>query len=479
MSEAALELDATGQADLVRRGEVTPAELVDASTARIERLNPRLNAVIHRLYDKARAQASRTDLPDGPFRGVPFLVKDVVCHTAGDPYHCGMRFLRDLGWREKTDTILAERFRAAGFVFVGKTNTPEMAFAPTTEPLAYGPTRNPWDLERSPAGSSGGAGAAVAARMVAVAHGNDMGGSIRAPASACGVVGLKPTRGRSSLGPDFGDHWWQLTHEHVLTRSVRDTAGVLDAISGMAPGDPYTAPPPSRPFTEEVGRPPGKLRIGFRVRLPGREDEAHPDCVAAVDATARLLESLGHHVEASSPQALDDPAGLGAGGVLSLVSVARELDRWRDRTGKEIGQADLETTTWAAAEIGRGVSGADFMRASDQANRLSRGLASWWADGFDVLLTPTLGDPPAPLGWLAAGDEPFVSLDRWGRFLPFTMPFNLSGQPAISLPLCWSDSGLPIGVQLVAAYAREDILLRLAAQLEEARPWRDRRPPGF
>ena len=288
MLEELATLDATAQAELVRVGTLTPCELVDAAIDRIERVNPKLNAIIIPLFEKARDQA-RGKIPAGPFRGVPFVVKDIVCHTAGDPYHCGLRVLRDLGWTEQEDTYLAMRYRAAGFVFVGKSNLPELATCPTTEPLAYGPTRNPWDPKRSTGGSSGGSAAAVASGMVPVAHGNDMGGAIRIPGSACGLVGLKPSRGRTTLGPDCGELWWALTHEHVLTRSVRDSAGVLDAVAGPAPGDPYTAPPFRWPLLDELGQPPGRLRIGFRTRLPSGEGEPHPDCRAAVVKTARLL----------------------------------------------------------------------------------------------------------------------------------------------------------------------------------------------
>src|SRR5262249_34900848 len=255
-------MDATAQAELVRNGDATPAELVEAAITRIDKLNPQLNAVIHRLDDKATAAAADPALPNGPFRGVPFLVKDGVCHTAGDPFHCGMPVRKSVDWHEDSDTWLAERYRAAGFVFVGKTNLPELASSVTTEPLAYGPTHNPWSLDHSPGGSSGGSAAAVAASVAPVAHGNDMGGSIRALSSACGLVGLNPTRGRTTLGPDFGEFWGPLTHEHVLTRTVRDSAGVLDAVSGPGPGDPYAASPPARPYTGEVGADPGRLRIG-------------------------------------------------------------------------------------------------------------------------------------------------------------------------------------------------------------------------
>src|SRR5881409_3063501 len=276
MSDELALLDATAQAELVRQRHVSPRELVDAAIARIERLNPKLNAVIIQRFEKARAEAAAPDLPAGPFRGVPFLLKDLVCHSAGDPYHAGMRLLRELEWVERYDTYLAARFRAAGFVFLGRTNVPELGPAPTTEPVAYGPTRNPWDTSRSPGGSSGGSAAAVAAGLVPVAHANDGGGSIRIPSSECGLVGLKPSRGRTSLGPDVGEGWGGLSVEHVVARSVRDTAAVLDAVAGYLPGDPYTAPPPARPFRDEVGAAPGKLRVGLLVKAPAGQTEVHP-----------------------------------------------------------------------------------------------------------------------------------------------------------------------------------------------------------
>lgn len=473
------DLDATAQADLVRRGEITPGELLEAAIARIERLNPRLNAVIHRLDDKARAEAASPQLADGPFRGVPFLVKDVVCHTAGDPYHCGMRVLRDLDWHEDADTYLASRFRAAGFVFVGKTNTPELAFSPTTESLAYGPARNPWDLSRSPSGSSGGAAAAVASRMVAAAHGNDMGGSIRTPASACGLVGLKPTRARGTLGPDFGEFWWATTHEHVLTRTVRDTAGILDAIRGAAPGDPYTAPAPLRPYVEDVRRAPGRLRIGLFTDRPGTSISGapvHPDCVEAVEKAATVLEGLGHDVERSHPDVLDAPDD-GSMITIFATSIAREIDRWSSRIGRDIALEEIEPPNALAVEMGRATGATRYVEAVENLQRYSRQLAAWWERGFDVLLTPTLAEPPWPLGPLGPeGGEPIEVMRRWTETSPFCTPFNMSGQPAISLPLHWNADGLPIGVQAVAAYGREDVLLSLAAQLEQAMAWKDRRP---
>jgi amidase len=470
-------MDATAQGALVRAGEVTPSELLEAALARIEALNPALNAVIFDRSERARAEAADPALPDGPFRGVPFLLKDAVAHTAGDPYHCGMQVLKDAGWIEESDTWLVERFRAAGFVICGKTNLPELASSVTTEPLAYGATHNPWDLARSPGGSSGGAGAAVASGMVPVAHGNDMGGSIRFPASMCGIVGLKPSRARTTLGPDFGEYWAMTTHEHVLTRSVRDTAGVLDATAGPGVGDPYTAPPPARPFVEEVGADPGRLRVGFRTMLAGSSTDSHPDCIEAVHGAGALLEGLGHHVEPTAFTELDDPRFSAAIAIAFPVFITRELDRWSERLGREIQPSELEPWNAMQAEFGRTISASAYVAALEQAQGYARAVAGWWDDGFDLLVTPTLGEPPFELGYLAPDVDPMDAFGRLTGLTSFSMPFNVSGQPAISLPLHWNANGLPIGVQLVAAYGREDVLLRVAAQLEQAQPWSDRHPP--
>jgi amidase len=471
-------LDATAQAELVRRREASPRDLVDAAIARIEKANPKLNAVITPLFEKARAEAVSAALPAGPFRGVPFLLKDLFCHSAGDPYHAGMRLLRELRWTERDDTYLAARFRAAGFVFVGRTNVPELGPVPTTEPVAYGPTRNPWDPSRSPGGSSGGSAAAVAAGMVPAAHANDGGGSIRIPASECGLVGLKPSRGRVSLGPDAGESWAGMTIEHAVTRSVRDTAAILDAISGYAPGDPYTAPPPARPFREEVGAPTGSLRVGLLLAAPGGELAVHRDCAAAARDAAGLLESLGHRVEQSHPAGLDDPESAMAPVTVIAAWTARDLAYWSARTGKTIGPRDVEPMIWGIAEMGRAVTGLEYIQAVEKLHAYSRRVVRWWSEGFDLLLTPTLPEPPPTLGQFdATPTDPLRGFARGGALVAFTLPFNVTGQPAISLPLHWSGAGLPIGVQLVAAYGREDLLIRVAAQLEAARPWKDRRPP--
>jgi amidase len=471
-------LDATAQAELVRRGDASPLDLVEAAIARIERVNPALNAVIIPHFAQARARAAARDLPDGPFRGVPFLLKDIYGASAGDPHHMGLRPLRDMGFVAPRDAYLVEKFRAAGFVVLGRTNTPELGTLPTTEPDSYGATRNPWDVRRSTGGSSGGSAAAVAAGMVPAAHANDGGGSIRIPASACGVVGLKPSRGRISLGPELGEGLGGLVVQGVVTRSVRDSAGILDVIAGEMPGDPYTAPPPVRPFRTQVGADPGRLRIGVLARPPGEATQTHPDCAAAAEGTARLLESLGHHVEASHPGALDDP---GVGDHFSLMfatGTARLLDVLSEIVGRPLGAADVDPLNWGLVELGRACSAPDYLATIEWLNGYRRRTAGWWAEGFDLLLTPTLPEPPPPLGtFVPSPTDPIAAGMRATQFAAFTFPFNLTGQPAISLPLAWSADGLPIGVQLVAAYGREDLLFRIASQLEAARPWTDRRPP--
>ena len=470
-------LDATAQAGLVRSGQVSATELVEAAVARIEKLNGELNAVITPLFEKALAQASSTQDPSAPFAGVPFLVKDAVCHTANDPYHCGMRALKAAHWVAADDTWLAKRFRAAGFVICGKTNTPELATTVTTEPLAYGPTHNPWDVSRSPGGSSGGSAAAVASGMVAVAHGNDMGGSIRVPAAHCALVGLKPTRARTSLGPDFGEYWGPVTHENVLTRSVRDTAAVLDAIAGPGPGDPYTAPPPSRPWRDEVGADPGRLRIGFRTARRDGAGESHPDCAAAVSHAAELLSSLGHEVVPDDVPALDDARLSEALPVVFASVVTRDIDRWSERIGRSITGEDIEPMNALLVEMGRGITASQYLGAVEALQSWCRGVAEWWAAGHDVLVLPVSPEPPPPLGVMAPdSQDAFSLLMQLAGLITFTFPFNMTGQPAMSLPLHWSDDGLPIGVQLVAAYGREDVLIRLASQLEQGQPWAGRRP---
>jgi amidase len=469
-------LDATAQADLVRRGEVTAAEVVGAAVERIEALDGDIGAVIHRRFDAARAEAAAPDLA-GPFAGVPFLVKDLYATSAGDPQHNGSRAVRDAGFVATEDSELVARYRRAGFVLVGRSNTPEFGLLPTTEPVAHGATRNPWDASRSPGGSSGGAAAAVAAGLVPAAHASDGGGSIRIPASACGLVGLKVSRGRTSLAP-AGDESALSVH-HVVTRSVRDTAAILDATAGPAPGDTAVAPPPVRPWSAEVGADPGRLRVGVLAASPG--GDLHPECRAAAEGAGRLLESLGHHVEDSHPAALDHPEETGRSFLARWATGARTaMIAAGALAGRELGEDDVEPTTWLMASLGDATSGVDLALAYAASAAYTRALASWWAGGFDLLVTPTLGEPPWPLGDLAAAsaDEALAVWQRTTALVPFTTHFNISGQPAVSLPLHWTPDGLPVGVQLVAAYGCEDVLVRVASQLEAAAPWAHRRPPA-
>ena len=366
----------------------------------------------------------------------------------------------------------------AGFAYLGRTNTPELGLVPTTESLAYGPAHNPWATGHTTGGSSGGSAAAVAAGLVPVAHANDGGGSIRIPAAACGLVGLKPSRGRTSLGPMRGEFTSFLIVELCVTRSVRDTAGVLDAVAGRMAGDPVSAPVPSRPFTQEVGADPGRLRIGFATHHPMFGTPLHPDVVAATEATARLLESLGHHVEAAHPAALDDVSVLDQFTTAWAVGCAHDVAHHLAAIGLE-PRADLvEPLTWALAEGGFAVDARSMIDSVNAGEAYSRRVESWWVDeGWDLLLTPTLGEPPVPHGTFdPTPEDPTAGFVRATSFVPWTAQFNVTGQPAISLPLAENAAGLPIGVQLVAAYGREDLLLRIAAQLEAAQPWADRWP---
>ena len=477
MSDPFRWLDATAQADLVRTGQVSARELVDAAIARIENDNPALNAVIHPLFDKARAAAARVDL-EAPFAGVPFLLKDAVCHSAGDPFHAGMRVLKDAGWVAPDDTWLAARFRTAGLITVGKTNTPEYATSATTEPLAYGATHNPWALEHSPGGSSGGSAAAVAAGLVPVAHANDMGGSIRIPAAFCGLVGLKPTRGRSTLGPHWGQYWATLTHEHVVCRSVRDPARMLAAVSGPGVGDPYVAPAPTRPYALEVGAPTGRLRVGVRTRRPDTGAEAHPECLAAVDRTVALLTDLGHEVIIDPLPELEGREGGSGLGVVIAAWLAHEIDLWSERLGREIGPEDLEPMNGMMLERGRAIGAREYVAALHHMELYGRRVARW-TQRFDLLLTPTASAPPPPLG--VNSPIPDTTHPEFDPAAPaaFTVPFDITGEPAVSLPLHTSAAGLPIGVQLVAPFGRDDLLVRVASQLESAAPWADARPPRY
>ena len=464
--------DATELANLVRSGQASPGELVDEAIARVERLDPTINAVIHERFDTARSEA-RGALPDGPFRGVPFLVKDLGCEMAGEPHTLGNRALRDAGVRAEQDSNLYRSIRGAGFVTLGRTNTPELGGTITTEPEAFGPSRNPWNPEHSTGGSSGGSAAAVAAGMVPMAHASDGGGSIRVPASECGLVGLKPSRGRISHGPQAGESWAGATTDGVVSRSVRDTAAMLDVISGRRTGDPYSAAPPTRPFADEVGVDPGQLRIGLAPSHAGVQTD--PECVAAVEAAGLLLEQLGHDVEVAQPDAFYDPEF--PRHFVTIVAVATAVDfvNMGEAIGRPIEEGDVEASNWLMGSIGRSVSAADYIASLNWVHAWSRRLQAWW-DDFDVLVSPVIAVPPPPIGWLS---DPEHGTERLTSILQFTAQFNVSGQPAVSLPLHWSNAALPVGVQFVGPIDDEAMLIRLAAQLETAAPWADRLPPIY
>ncbi len=472
-------MDATAMAELVGSGEASPSELVEAAIERVEQVNGELNAVIHPLFDEAR-EAAKGEIPDGPFKGVPFLLKDLGAAFAGQPLHMGMQVLKDADFKAPMDTYLAQRFRDAGLITIGKTNTPELGILPTTEPVAYGASKNPWDTTRSPGGSSGGAGAAVASGMVPMAHANDGGGSIRIPASNNGLVGLKPTRQRISEGPLVGDNLSGLTCELVVSRSVRDTARILDAVEGPAPGDPYVAPEPLRPYVEELTDESTGLRVGL-MTAPAVESEVAAECVAAAEETAKLLESLGHKLTGSSPM---DVLGSGDAGVDIQDSFltrwaagqAAGLDQIGMLLGRELTGEDVEPLTWTLAAIGRERDSARYLRDVALHQGISRAIAGWFEAGHDLLLTPTMAEVAPKLGEIddTLTDDP---MDAFHRSFPsgaFTALFNVTGQPAISLPLHWSSEDVPVGVQLVAPFGREDLLIRVAAQLERAQPWADR-----
>jgi len=471
-------LDATDQAALVRSGDAQPIELIDAAIARIEALNDDLNAVIHPLFERARA-AAQGDLPDGPFRGVPIVVKDLDGKLAGAPYHGGNRLLKALDYKPDVTSHLFAKLEAAGFVIVGKANTPEFGLIPSTEPQLYGPTHNPWNLNHSPGGSSGGSAAAVASGMVPVAHAGDGGGSIRIPASMCGIFGLKPSRGRISLGPAEGEAWAGLVARHVVSRSVRDSAAVLDVLEGYMTGDPYTAPLPTGSYARDVGANPGKLRIGVSKVAPSGLAETDPVCVTAVDDAIALLASLGHTVEDAAPAALGETGLMDQFSAVMMSCLRAELDEIAELAGRPLTADDVEPLTWLYYETSGGYDGGAYVQAVAEMHRWTRRVVSWWTnDGFDLLLTPSIAEPPPVLGDVGRQDD--GGYNAAGRSVPlaaYCAAFNVTGQPAMSVPLYWSDAGLPIGVQLVGAPFREDLLIQIASQLEVARPWAQRRPP--
>jgi amidase len=487
--------DATSLAELVRSRQVSARELVSASIARIEALNPKLNAVVHRMFDRALREAD-TPSGDGPFAGVPFLLKDLLSWYAGEPITSGSRLYE--GWVPPFDTEMVKRYRRAGVIVVGKTNTPEFGLTPFTEPELFGPARNPWDTNLTTGGSSGGSGAAVASGMVPFAGGGDGGGSIRIPASCCGIFGLKPTRGRTPAGPVAGDLWQGASIEHCLTRSVRDSAAMLDAVAGPDVGAPYYAPPPARPFLEEVSTLPGRLRIAF-TSLPFLGHTVHPDCEAAVTDTVKLLESLGHDlIEAAPPVDREQFSK----NFLTVIcgEMRAELMEAQTFAGRTASPSNVEATSWALSMLGDSLSAGEFASATHYLRSASRRVGEFF-EQYDVLLTPTLATPPFPIGKLQPPAHEIKVLKVLGKlraggilkkigalektadsifdFIPYTPLFNVSGQPAMSVPLYWNSANLPIGLHFVGRYADEATLFRLAGQLEQARPWKDRHPSVF
>jgi len=464
--------DALGLADLVRHRRVSPLELLDAAIARVEARDGAVNAVVLRLYDHAR-RAIADGLPEGPFTGVPFLLKDLGASLAGVPTTRGSRFFAGTP-AAAADSEHVRRLKRAGLVIFGRTNTCELGLSLTCEPVLHGPTRNPWDLSRISGGSSGGAAAAVGARMLPIAHASDGFGSIRAPAACCGVVGLKPTRGRNTMAPYTGEGLGGLSTEHAVSLSIRDSAALLDATAGAGPGDPYVAPPPARPFLSEVAAAAGSLRIAVTAKAPNGVPVA-AESLSVLDETAALCADLGHRVERVDPE-IEGAAVVPT--FLTLSAANTVVNLWSHPTaGRMPREGEVERVTLATARVGARVTAADYVRATQTAHRLGRQMAAVHAT-YDVLLTPGLATPPPALGFI---DMMMDDYDEYWRrvftFSPFTVWFNLTGQPAMTLPLGHGVTGLPVAVQLAARYGDEATLFRLGAQLEAARPWLDRRPP--
>ena len=488
--------DALGLAALVRSAQVGVAELLDTAIAQIEVLNPPLNAVIRTRYDAARREAQQVDSA-APFAGVPFLVKDIVANIAGEPTGCGNRLCASIDMPR--DSELVRRYRAAGLVMLGRTNTPEFGLTPYTEPQAFGVTRNPWSSSHSPGGSSGGSAAAVAARMLPMASASDGGGSIRIPASCCGLFGFKPSRGLTPTGPDFGEFWSGFAIEHVLSRSVRDSAAMLDATAGIDAGAPYAAPGKARPYLDEVTAAPRPLRIAYSsAPLLGGHD-VHADCVAAVAAGARLLEGLGHRVEEAAPPVDREALAMAFVTVLG-AELRNQLDIVAEAAGRSIGPGDCEILTYALGLLGSSLTATAYVKAKQTLQLAARTIAPFF-EQYDVLLTPTLATPPIRIGalqpvgperailqminhlnasWLFRALNLLAPLAaKTFDYIPFTPLFNATGQPAMSVPLYWNGAGLPVGVQFVAKFGGDAVLFQLAGQLEQAQPWFDRAPLGY
>jgi len=484
--------DGLALAELVRARQVRASEVVEAAIEAIEAANPAINAVVHKMYDSARAAAAGT-LPDGPFAGVPFLLKDLHTTCAGEPTSAGNRLLRER--RMPHDSEIVRRFRAAGVIILGKTNTPEFGRTPFTESETLGVARNPWDQTRTPGGSSGGSGAAVGARMVPIAGASDGGGSIRSPASCCGVFGLKPTRGRTPLGPDHGELWRGFTIENVITRSVRDSAAMLDAIAGPDVGAPYHAPPSPESFLLSAKTDPRKLRIAFTSK-PFLGHSVHSDCEQALASTVELLRRLGHDLVESAP-AIDREACAVAFLTVLTAETRADIESTAASVNRKPSRRDFELGTYVVGLLGRSQSATDYVNAVRVLQTAGRRIAQFF-ESVDVLVTPTLAAPPVKIGALktAGGQATFLKAvaacgagwllnalnaipalaSKTFDFSPYTPMFNVTGQPAMSVPLYWNAEGVPIGSHFVGRFGDEATLFRLAGQLERAQPWKSRRP---
>jgi amidase len=487
--------DALGLADLVKKKKVSAAELVEEAITRIEEGNPKINAVIHKMYDIGR-KAAKAKLPDGPFSGVPFLLKDLLDAYAGVPLTGGSRAYKD--FVPKQDSELVARYKKAGLVVIGKTNLPEFGLVAYTEPDLFGPCRNPWNLDHTPGGSSGGSAAAIAAGFMPMASGGDGGGSIRIPSACCALFGLKPSRGRNPTGPEYGALWQGATVGHVLSRSVRDSAVMLDAVCGADPGAPYVIAPPERPYALEMRSDPGKLRIAFSTESPVKKG-VDKECIAAVKNTAKLLSGLGHKVEEATPPVDFFPLAISYF-TMYLGEMAADLMLIKKTLGRRAAKKEVELVTRTLALLGRAVTAGEFVSVMREWDRAARVMGTFF-EKYDLYLTPTMARPPVKIGELkpkpaevvlmkivnglgagkllkATGIVEQLAVDNLAA-TPFTQLSNLTGLPAMSVPLHWTTDGLPCGVHFTAPFGEEARLLRLAAQLEKAAPWFDRRAPGW
>ena len=462
--------DATALGRLVTNGEVGAEEVLETAIARAEQVNPAINAIVHKQYERAR-RAVAAGPGDGPLKGVPFLIKDLGFYETGEPATFGSSLFA--GFVADHDSAYVRRCKAAGLVFMGRSSSPEFGLSPNTEPRLYGSCRNPWNLAHSAGGSSGGAAAAVIAGILPMAHATDGGGSIRIPAAQCGLFGLKPTRGRISMAPDAGEGWGGLSAGHVVSRSVRDSALMLDVAAGLEPGDPYASPTPERPFVEAIGRPPARLRIAL-MRGDHRGGRLHPECQKAVDGAAKLCQGLGHIVEEADP-GLDLVALRPMNAIIAAANTARALGaRWK-ALGREPNAQDVEAVTWAVYNRGLKVSGVAYVEAIAAVHAMGRKLARSLGS-FDVILSTTVPAPPPKLGHFDMNGDVETFTARVTEYLSITPLHNATGTPAMSVPLHWTADGLPVGVHFAGRYGEEATLLRLAAQLEAAQPWFGRLP---